>query len=128
MNRELAKKVADTVLYEGYMLYPYRRSAIKNQQRWSFGILYPPAYEEVQSGTERSVMHSECLIEFKGAAKLGLELRFLQLVSNQVLFGKQRDSEPAPQQASENGEEGIERSVELTLSIPSAWHTVPFTF
>ena len=63
MNRELAKKVADAVLYEGYMLYPYRRSAIKNQQRWSFGILYPPAYEEVQSGTERSVMHSECLLE-----------------------------------------------------------------
>src|SRR5581483_7755447 len=87
-----------------------------------------PAYEEVQSGTERSVMHSECLIEFKGAAKLDLELRFLQLVSNQVLFGKQRDSEPTAQQASENGEEGIERSVELTLSIPSAWHTVPFTF
>ena len=63
MNRELAKKVADAVLYEGYMLYPYRASALKNRQRWSFGILYPPAYPEVACGTERSGMHSECLLE-----------------------------------------------------------------
>ena len=61
MNRELARKVADAVLYEGYMLYPYRPSAIKNRQRWSFGILYPPAYPEVKLGTERFFMHSECL-------------------------------------------------------------------
>ena len=51
MNLDHVEKIAEAVLYEGYMLYPYRRSAIKNQQRWSFGILYPPAYEEVQSGT-----------------------------------------------------------------------------
>ena len=62
MNRELAKKVADVVLYEGYMLFPYRPSAIKNRQRWTFGILYPPAFGEVQQGTERATMHSECLV------------------------------------------------------------------
>jgi hydrogenase maturation protease len=111
MNRELAKKVADAVLYEGYMLYPYRRSAMKNQQRWTFGILYPPAYEEVQSGTERSVMHSECLLEMKDDAKLDVELRFLQLV-----------------QVGEDREEGIERSVKFTVPLPGDWHCVPFTF
>ncbi len=84
------------------MLYPYRRSAIKNQQRWSFGILYPPAFEEVQSGTERSVMHSECLIEIKShPARLDAELRFLQLA-----------------QVGNDREEGIERSIELTMPLP----------
>ena len=29
--------IADAVLYEGYMLWPYRRSALKNQRRWTFG-------------------------------------------------------------------------------------------
>ena len=112
MNRDLARGVANVVLYEGYMLYPYRRSAIKNQQRWSFGILYPPAFEEVQSGTERSVMHSECLLEMKNCdAELEVELRFLHLVQ----IGNDR-------------EEGIERSIEFRMPLPGEWHTVPFAF
>ena len=70
MNRELAMKIANAVLYEGYMLYPYRPSALKNRQRWSFGILYPPAYPEVTAGTERSKMHSECLVKVATDARL----------------------------------------------------------
>jgi hypothetical protein len=80
MNRELALKVADAVLYEGYMLYPYRPSALKNRQRWTFGILYPPEYHEVRSGTERSSMHSECLLQAKPGCHISVEARFLHLV------------------------------------------------
>ncbi len=81
MNRERAMKVADAVLYEGYMLYPYRRSAMKNRQRWSFGILYPRAYHEVTAGTERSQMHSEILVKIAGEKpELHIQLRFLRLV------------------------------------------------
>ena len=38
----VARAVADAVLYEGYVLYPYRASARKNQMRWQFGVLAPP--------------------------------------------------------------------------------------
>ena len=38
-----ARAVADAVLYEGYLLYPYRASAAKNQVRWQFGVVVPPA-------------------------------------------------------------------------------------
>lgn len=124
MNRELAKKIADTVLYEGYMLYPYRRSAIKNQQRWSFGIIYPPAFEEVQSGTERSVMHSECLLEIKAEARIDVELRFLQLVEVAALSGTTSDTTPP----GENSEEGIERSFAFSMSLPGDWYSEPFSF
>ena len=79
MSRELARKVADAVLYEGYSLYPYRPSALKNRQRWSFGILYPPAYAEVPAGTERCRMHTECLVECGEDAEIEVQLRFLQL-------------------------------------------------
>ena len=34
MNFESAKKIADAVLYEGYVLYPYRASASKNRLRF----------------------------------------------------------------------------------------------
>ena len=84
MNRDIAKKVADAVLYEGYMLYPYRPSAIKNHQRWTFGILYPPAYAEVQQGTERAGMHSECLVKASSHGSVHIQLRFLHLLARQV--------------------------------------------
>src|SRR5687767_9476158 len=45
MNTEAVEKIADAILYEGYLLYPYRRSAIKNRRRWDFGIVYPPGRE-----------------------------------------------------------------------------------
>ena len=38
----LARQVADAVLFEGYVLYPYRASAAKNRLRWQFGVLVPP--------------------------------------------------------------------------------------
>jgi hypothetical protein len=38
------RALADAVMYEGYMLWPYRASALKNQRRWTFGCLFPPAW------------------------------------------------------------------------------------
>ena len=39
---QAARTVADAVLYEGYLLYPYRASSDKNRDRWQFGVLGPP--------------------------------------------------------------------------------------
>jgi hypothetical protein len=107
VNRELATKVADAVLYEGYMLYPYRASSIKNQQRWSFGILYPPAFEEVRQGTERSRMHSQCLLKLSGGAVVHVHLRFLQLCA-QPMENRRRSSD--------SPDEGVSRSFEFDVS------------
>src|ERR687890_355948 len=70
--------VADAVLFEGYLLYPYRASAQKNQARWQFGILGPPDSADNGSGEEPS-MSADCL--FAPGAQTGLEIhfRFLQL-------------------------------------------------
>jgi hypothetical protein len=121
MNRELAMKVANAVLYEGYMLYPYRPSAIKNRQRWSFGILYPPKYDEVQRGTERARMHSECLMRLKGETVIHVQLRFLHLLSKGVLRAVDGRFEPAASvivdgELVEPWDEGVERSVEFDVS------------
>jgi hypothetical protein len=71
--------IADAVLYEGYVLYPYRASSLKNQVRWTFGGVYPRAYSEAQTGADRCQATTECLV--RGAhAELVIEARFLELL------------------------------------------------
>jgi hydrogenase maturation protease len=83
MNLELAKKIADAVLYEGYILYPYRASAIKNRQRFNFGVLMPGDWADRQQAGETGRTHAECLIE-GDAARIDVRVRFLQLVAREV--------------------------------------------
>jgi hydrogenase maturation protease len=78
------QEIADAVLYEGYMLYPYRLSSVKNQQRWNFGVLYPRAYCEVQMGSESSVLQTECLFRTATSTRLTVKLRFLQIVRRTI--------------------------------------------
>ena len=73
-----ARKVADTVLYEGYLLYPYRQSSQKNQVRFQFGVLMPPAYVAADD-SERSACQLECLAECSDGASVEILVRYLQL-------------------------------------------------
>ncbi|HEY2692603.1 MAG TPA: hypothetical protein VGJ50_29495 [Streptosporangiaceae bacterium] len=75
---EQARMVADAILYEGYLLYPYRRSAQKNQTRFQFGVLVPPAYQAVDE-CERTASQTECLLEAPDEAEILVLVRFLQL-------------------------------------------------
>jgi hypothetical protein len=74
---DTARAVADAVLYEGYVLYPYRASAQKNQLRWQFGVLVPPAY--AADGSERSTMRTEVIVDPGGDAHLSVRIRWLQV-------------------------------------------------
>ena len=85
MNAKLVEDIANAVLYEGYMLYPYRPSSVKNHQRWNFGVVYPKAYSELQSGADNWVMHTECLRTGKLVSPaLRIKVRFLQAVARTV--------------------------------------------
>ncbi|MEP6637650.1 MAG: hypothetical protein ABJB97_13080 [Acidobacteriota bacterium] len=84
MNPGLVEKIADAVLYEGYILYPYRPSAVKNQQRWNFGALCPQSYSVAQQGTEACEMKTECLVQSRSETRLDLKVRFLHLLSREV--------------------------------------------
>lgn len=134
MNRELARKVADAVLYEGYMLYPYRPSAIKNRQRWGAGILYPPEYHEVHGGTERSNMHVECLLQCEAKATLQLELRFLQSQTRQASEIADGLKQPVPSiivggRLIESWDEAVARSVRFDVEVSqNAQKRLDFSF
>ncbi len=73
-----AQRVADAVLYEGYLLYPYRASAVKNQVRWQFGVLMPRSFAEAD-GSERWQMRTECLVRPDADATLDFRVRFLRI-------------------------------------------------
>jgi hypothetical protein len=80
--RDSIRRIADTVLYEGYVLWPYRRSALKNQRRWTFGGVYPPAHS-AEHPDDPSAMQTECLVE--GDGMLEVTVRFLHVVQRGLL-------------------------------------------
>jgi len=83
-NPRSIERIADAVLYEGYILYPYRPSAVKNQQRWNFGVLSPESYSVAQCGTESSSMLTECLVETNSSSALEVKIRFLHLMLREL--------------------------------------------
>jgi hypothetical protein len=78
-----ARQVADAVLYEGYLLYPYRASSAKNQVRWQFGVLGPEGASVAGVGEEPS-MAAEVLLDNRPGATVAVLLRFLQVQSRTV--------------------------------------------
>ena len=85
MNFKCVEEIAEAVLYEGYMLYPYRPSAIKNQQRFNFGVLCPPSYCEMNPGAESSFLQTECLFTSSASTRLTVKVRFLQIVQRSIV-------------------------------------------
>jgi hydrogenase maturation protease len=98
MNHKLVERIVNALLYEGYILYPYRASAVKNRQRWNFGVIYPQDYSLSQGGAEASSMQTECLLLGDQRAKLDVKIRFLHLLARTV-------AEP----------------IEIGATIPDAW-------
>jgi hypothetical protein len=82
------RAIADAVLYEGYLLWPYRRSAIKNQRRWTFGGVYPRGHAE-RHPDDACTMRTECLLESGDPGRVQVSVRFLQVVARQVYAGSE---------------------------------------
>ncbi|MDX6368020.1 MAG: hypothetical protein QOK30_3096 [Nocardioidaceae bacterium] len=78
MSLDRARAVADAVLYEGYLLYPYRATSGKNSSRWQWGVLGPPGAAADGLGEEPD-LSSSCLLRVGADAEVTLRLRFLQL-------------------------------------------------
>jgi len=126
MSVEQARAVADAVLYEGYLLYPYRASATKNQLRWQFGVLMPPGYPE-----ENSTSVTQLLVEPALRTVLHLRVRFLQVQARTVMV----DGVEAPSAVVDGTEwtswdEAVEQEVDAVLrfaDLLAGDNTVPFT-
>lgn len=81
MNREMVDRIVAATLYEGYILYPYRPSSVKNQVRWTFGGVYPREYSDAVEGAEPWAATTECLLRGGDDASVEVAVRFLHVVT-----------------------------------------------
>ena len=136
---ELVDRIAEAVLYEGHLLYPYRPS-VKNQQRWTFGGLYPRAYSETRQAGDAWAMQTEFLVHGTSLTAVSGTVRFLQPLERRVgrldvpLAEWPTDGEPrykivdnlqiGPLQACP-WQEAVERTVEIAEVRPDEIHGQP---
>ncbi|WBO68341.1 hypothetical protein [Streptomyces camelliae] len=130
--------VADAVLYEGYLLYPYRRSSPKNRVRWQFGVLLPRAWAERDGPVEPGIAGSadswyqrtECLLRVRRAdAVVRVRVRYLQMRDKQVEApGGDGRHRPVASLRSADGaahlsfEEAVPRETDLVLPLRDLLH------
>lgn len=117
MSIDLVKKIADAVLYEGYMLYPYRASSVKNRQRFNWGALAPKQYSDAQNGTEAWQMITEYLIAGDRDPSIAVTVRFLHLTNREI--GK-----IDPPSADVTSEYELVQSLEIDGQLYQAWQEV----
>jgi hypothetical protein len=104
------RAIADAVLYEGYILWPYRRSALKNQRRFTFGGVYPPAHAE-RHPDDPSSMRAEVLVTGEGEVRA--TLRFLHIVQRTVHGpgGEPVDERVVDGELLQSWQEAVEREI-----------------
>jgi hypothetical protein len=131
MNFERADQIAKAVLYEGYMLYPYRPSSVKNRQRWNFGVVYPQAYSEAQDGEEPCSMQTQCLVFGNAGASIEVKLRFLHLQTRSVQTSTEVRTDVRTRSLPEGWQEAVEREIrvpELAIAALLAGTRCAFAF
>ncbi|MFG1814732.1 hypothetical protein ACGFIF_13265 [Kribbella sp. NPDC049174] len=127
MNRfDAVQQVADALLFEGYVLYPYRASDGKNRVRWQFGVLMPPDYCAVDT-SERGWSQTECLLDGEQAGLI-VRVRFLQAQRRTVLNAD--EVEVASLQTDDATylpwDEAVVRTVDLTVDLRKLPREAPF--
>jgi hypothetical protein len=125
--------VADAVLYEGYLLYPYRRSSAKNRVRWQFGVLFPRGWVEaagpvvpgVSGSADSWYQRTECLLRVqRPGAVVRLRVRYLQMQRKQVEeAGADGSHRPVAALRTDDGaahltfDEAVPREVDITVPL-----------
>jgi hypothetical protein len=117
---EAARKVADAVLFEGYVLYPYRASSAKNQVRWQFGVVAPKDWSEA-GGPEPWYQQTQVLLDpGEGDPALHVKVRCLQVQARTVERADGGTFTPVPEleaggQLLVTWEEGVEREIDAVV-------------
>jgi hypothetical protein len=85
MSTSVVKKIVDAVLYEGYILYPYRPFAKKNRRQSIFGRIYPQSYSTFQKGEEPCEMQTQCLVQkYSATVTLEVSVHFLHPIWRKI--------------------------------------------
>ncbi|MFC4033502.1 hypothetical protein ACFO3J_18735 [Streptomyces polygonati] len=123
------RAIADAVLYEGYLLYPYRASSGKNRSRWQFGVLGPPSATP-GSFAEEPGMATQVLLAPDGdqPPSVTVRLRFLQVQVREV---QRRDDDGGHTRVESLTVDGgsvlsWEEAVECEINLPEMELALPY--
>jgi len=89
------EEIANAVLYEGYILYPYRPTWVKNRQRWTFGGVAPRDWSQAHGEFDPWRLQTECLIMAGQSPVLRLRVRFLHLMAREIYELREASSDDA---------------------------------
>lgn len=133
----VARRVADAVLREGYVLFPYRASAQKNRYRWQFGVIVGEAQEPLGTG-EPSQIRSECLLRVGTETRVEVVARWIHVqrreVQRAVGDGRYETVErlDVGDELVTTFDEGVEREIETgalrASELMGGAATIPFAF
>jgi hypothetical protein len=130
VSLDAVRSVADAVLYEGYILYPYRASSQKNQSRWQWGVVMAPGYAAIDP-SESTFTQSECVLEHTGQPAVQVILRFLQVQRRSTeASGPGSSDQRPPTPPTPTWDEAVEREIEFTVGsaeLFGAGHVEEFT-
>jgi hypothetical protein len=117
MKSDPVRAIADACLYEGYILWPYRRSALKNQQRFTFGGVYPTEHSK-DHPDDPSCMQTEVLLRGGEETRVEVTVRFLQVVTRRAAERRGEQLETVDEltvdgQRYLSWEEAVEREIEV---------------
>ncbi len=76
-GREHLRQLVDTLLFEGYALYPYTPGATKNATPTPFGIVYPPIYAACGEATFDH-LRLQVIAQAPAEATVAVDVRFLE--------------------------------------------------
>lgn len=88
----ILENLTKTVLYEGYSIFPYHRSAIKNQKPIPFGVIYPEEYHHYNQYAP-SLMQTECVVNAESQASININVRFLHLMKTEIFKNDNSEKE-----------------------------------
>lgn len=121
------EQIVNAVLYEGYILYPYRASSKRNfRERFTFGRVYPKDYSDLQPWAEPCLIQTECLLQTKEAKpEVEVTVRFLHPMWREVSEVSEAGAFRAVPELSVDGElyqswqEATEREITVSLGTSS---------
>ena len=123
MSAAAVDRLAKALLYEGYMLYPYRASAVKNQHRFNWGVLYPRQYSATPESEPWS-SQTECVV-VGNQSSVEVRVKFLHLVERTIhqRVSPASDSDRLVERLEVDGNvfQPWQEAIEREIRVPSAY-------
>lgn len=116
----MLEQLTRALLYEGYALFPYKRTATKNMKPVPFGVVYPQHYN-FHHAEAHSHLQTECIVKGNADLEMEIKVRFLHLRIKNLL---ERVENGVVDERDENGFHAVESLQSGDENYVSGWEAI----